>query len=91
MFKGFTRFPISCLEASSIYSALVTLILNLFAVSHSLTISSFELTGACTSLKQVPVTEIFVSSANILVVDCFRQYGRSLIYRRNSNGPSTEP
>ena len=91
MLNGCIRFVILCLDAISMYSVLVTLILNLFAVSQSLTISSFELTDSWTSLKQAPVTEMFVSSANILVFAWFRQHGRSLIYRRNSKGPRIEP
>jgi hypothetical protein len=43
------------------------------------------------SAGELPMLDIFVSSANIDASVCSRQLGRSFIYNENNNGPKFDP
>ena len=43
------------------------------------------------SLALEPVVDFTVSSAYMLMLDCTRHCGRSLMYNTKSKGPKTEP
>ena len=64
---------------------------SLFARSHSLAFSRSGLRRVSSSLVDKPWVVRCVWSANILGVDNVRQFGKSLIYKRKNNGPSTDP
>ena len=80
------------LEPINIYSVLVVLILSLFARSHSLTFQSrSSVKRVSSSRPHLPWIVRIESSANILGVEDLRQFGKSFMHRRKSNGPGTYP
>ena len=63
----------------NMYSVLVTLRLSLFAFSQLLIL--FKSLLACVTISRIDVPVVmFVSSAYIRAVECFKHRGRSLIY-----------
>ena len=73
------------------YSVLFKFSVSLFASNHQYTFSKLAFRRYCNSSPDLPLVEIFVSSANTLAEDEVRQFGRSFIYHRNKSGPRLDP
>ena len=84
-FFNFCRVPII------IYSVLSTFKVNLLATIHWWILFKSEFKMACKLLILSEHAVKFVSSAYISALECLRQFGRSLTYKRNNNGPRFEP
>ena len=80
-----------CLDPISINSVLVIFRVSLFALSQLWTFSKswFRCNWILSALS--PAYVRWVSSAYILGSQFERQFGRSLMYNRNSNGPKIVP
>jgi hypothetical protein len=79
------------LEAISINSVFLTFKVSLFAINQLLTLYKSLFSFTSMSAGELPMLDIFVSSANIDASVCSRQLGRSSIYNENNNGPQFDP
>ena len=64
---------------------------NLFVFSEVTSLARSELTEFCKLSRLSLSKNIFVSSTNKKILNLSEILGRSLIYKRNSKGPSTDP
>ena len=80
-----------CLDPISINSVFVMFRVSLFAINHFLTFSRSWLSLDSMSPVLSPAYVRWVSSAYIHGTQFVRQFGRSLIYSKNNNGPKIVP
>ena len=78
-------------EPIIINSVFVSFSVSLFAVSHSLTFKRSWLSFDSISSTVGALMERVVSCANNLALVVWRHLGKSLIYKRNKNGPRLDP
>ena len=80
-----------CLDPIIMYSVLVILRLSLFALSHKLRFDSSSFSMVLRSAALLAETVMLVSSAYIRGQALVKQFGRSLMYSKNSRGPIIDP
>ena len=79
------------LEPIIMYPVFLAFSVSLFDIRHLLTFSRSVLSFCSISTDEFPWQEIFVSSANIEAFVDVKQFGKSSIYTRKSNGPRFDP
>ena len=85
------KFNNRCLEPINRNSVLVMFNVSLLAASQTRILSKSRLIQLFISSASLPAKVILVSSAYILGCECWRQLGRSFIYKRNKRDPIIVP